>query len=58
MDDWTTQEKIDAIEELIVDSNLELNYAKEDGVSSLVYSINQVLTESYRQLSALKLEAA
>tara|TARA_R110002074_G_scaffold169720_1_gene331526 strand:+ start:2240 stop:2416 length:177 start_codon:yes stop_codon:yes gene_type:complete len=57
MDDWTTQEKIDAIEELIVDSNLELNYAKEDGVSSLVYSINQVLTESYRQLAALKAEA-
>ncbi len=58
MDNWTTQEKIDAIEELIVDSNLELNYAKEDEVSNLIYSINQVLTESYRQLAALKAEAA
>jgi len=28
MDDWTTQEKIEAIEEVIADSNVELAYAE------------------------------
>ncbi len=55
MDDWTTQEKIEAIEEVIADSNVELAYAEADG-SNLVYEIRQVLAESYRQLTALKAE--
>jgi hypothetical protein len=55
MDDWTTQEKIEAIEEVIADSNVELSYALADG-SNLVYDIRQVLAESYRQLTALKAE--
>jgi hypothetical protein len=55
MDDWTTQEKIEAIEEVIADSNVELAYAEADG-SNLVYDIRQVLAESYRQLTALKAE--
>jgi len=57
MDDWTTQEKIEAIEEVIADSNVELAYAEADG-SNLVNDIRQVLAESYRQLTALKAEAA
>jgi hypothetical protein len=52
---WTTQEKIEAIEELIADSNVELAYAKADG-SNLTYDIRQVVAESYRQLTALKSE--
>ena len=55
MDDWTTQEKIEAIEEVIADSNVELAYAEADG-SNLVNDIRQVLAESYRQLTALKTE--
>jgi hypothetical protein len=55
MDDWTTQEKIEAIEEVIADSNVELAYAEADG-SNLVNDIRQVLAESYRQLTALKAE--
>jgi len=55
---WTKEQKIAAIEECILESKDEIEYAETHGLNMLAADATQVLIEANRQLSALKTGAA